>query len=160
MIVNRQRGVRVSPAALEKFLGELERLFRLPPRAVTVCLVSDAAIARLNRSFRARRGPTDVLSFPGDGRPARFRGAGFQPALPGRLSGPRAVGGSEFYLGDIAIAPAVARRNARRAGRAVSDELHRLVLHGVLHLMGYDHETDRGEMHRRERALRRRLGLS
>jgi probable rRNA maturation factor len=65
-----------------------------------------------------------------------------------------------FYLGDIAVAPAVARRNARRFGRTFAEEMHILILHGMLHLMGYDHETDTGQMDRRERRLRRALGLA
>ncbi len=63
-------------------------------------------------------------------------------------------------LGDIAIAPAVARLNAKSYGRTLSIELKILILHGVLHLLGYDHEADRGEMHRAERRLRKRLGLA
>lgn len=66
---------------------------------------------------------------------------------------------STCYLGDIAIAPVVARANARRFGRTTDEELRILILHGVLHLMGYDHETDHGEMDRREQRLRRKLGL-
>jgi len=62
-------------------------------------------------------------------------------------------------LGDIAISPETARRNARRFNRTLPDELRILILHGVLHLLGYDHETDRGEMLRLERRLRRELGL-
>jgi probable rRNA maturation factor len=64
------------------------------------------------------------------------------------------------YWGDIAIAPAIARQNARRFGRALNDEMRILILHGILHLMGYDHETDNGQMERREMRLRRRLGLA
>ena len=67
---------------------------------------------------------------------------------------------STSYLGDIAIAPVVARENARRFGRTLNDELRILILHGMLHLMGYDHETDNGEMERREQRLRRTLGLA
>jgi probable rRNA maturation factor len=63
------------------------------------------------------------------------------------------------YLGDIAIAPEVARRNAASLGRKFADELRILILHGILHLIGYDHETDTGQMERRERRLRRALGL-
>jgi probable rRNA maturation factor len=63
-------------------------------------------------------------------------------------------------VGDIAIAPAVARRNAQRLGRTFEQEMHILALHGMLHLMGYDHETDRGEMDRQERRMRRALGLA
>ena len=64
------------------------------------------------------------------------------------------------FLGDIAISPVVARRNACSLGRSLSGEIHVLILHGVLHLLGYDHETDRGEMDRVEGRLRRRLGLA
>jgi probable rRNA maturation factor len=64
------------------------------------------------------------------------------------------------YLGDIAISPATARRYARQNGRKLSSELRVLILHGVLHLLGYDHETDRGEMDRVERKLRKRFGLA
>jgi probable rRNA maturation factor len=63
-------------------------------------------------------------------------------------------------LGDIAIAPAVAKRNAKTYGRTLPEELNILMLHGVLHLLGYDHETDRGEMNRTEKKLRKRLGLA
>jgi probable rRNA maturation factor len=64
------------------------------------------------------------------------------------------------YLGDIAISPATAQRYAKKNGRKLSSELQVLILHGVLHLLGYDHETDRGEMERMERKLRKRLGLA
>jgi len=72
--------------------------------------------------------------------------------------GPKTVRAGE-YLGDIAISPATARRYAKRHGRKLSSELRVLILHGVLHLLGYDHEADRGEMDRIERKLRKRLGL-
>jgi probable rRNA maturation factor len=64
------------------------------------------------------------------------------------------------YFGDIAIAPAVARRNARRFGRTFDNEMRILILHGILHLMGYDHEADDGQMERRENRLRRELKLT
>ncbi len=63
------------------------------------------------------------------------------------------------YIGDIAIAPAVAKRNASRFGRTFDDEMRILILHGILHLMGYDHEADDGQMERRENKLRRELRL-
>ena len=66
---------------------------------------------------------------------------------------------SAQYIGDIAIAPAVAKRNASRFGRTFDDEMRILILHGILHLMGYDHEADDGQMERRENKLRRELRL-
>src|SRR5579885_1092698 len=78
----------------------------------------------------------------------------------GSAHSPRVTRYSPLFLGDIAIAPATARRYARKHGRTLSSELRVLLLHGVLHLLGYDHETDRGQMNRIERKLRRRLGLA
>jgi probable rRNA maturation factor len=91
-------------------------------------------------------------------KPKRGR-HGAQPRRRGLPSSSRFTG-SDFYLGDIAIAPGVARRNARRFGRTFNDEMRILLLHGMLHLMGYDHETDTGQMDRREQRLRRTLGLA
>lgn len=146
MILNRQRSIRVSRRPLELFLRRLQQHLGLGEADVTICLVSDAEIARMNETYRKKAGPTDVLSFPF----ARFR-------KPMRLSSRRH---SRQYLGDIAISPATARRNAQKYGRGLSSELQILMLHGTLHLLGYDHETDRGEMNRIERRLRRRLGLA
>ena len=152
MILNRQRGIRVPAQELEKFLARARRALRLPSDAVTVCLVSNSEIARWNRAYRRKSGPTDVLSFPVD-EAERKNGS------RGRKR-PHALPCSGSYLGDIAIAPAVARRNALRFGRTFSEEMRILILHGMLHLMGYDHETDTGQMDRRERQLRRDLGLA
>jgi probable rRNA maturation factor len=156
MILNHQRRVRVSISGLEKFLAAARKRLRLAPRSLTVALVTDAQIARWNRAYRGKIGPTDVLSFPADGsqpEPATTRKR-HQPR------GPRAAPlSAPDYLGDIAIAPAVARRNALRFGRALDHEMRILILHGVLHLMGYDHESDSGQMDRRENRLRRELGL-
>ena len=152
MILNRQRGVRVPAQELEKFLARARRALRLPSDAVTVCLVGNSEIARWNRAYRRKSGPTDVLSFPVH-EAERKNG-------PRGRRGPHALPSSDSYLGDIAIAPAVARRNAVRFGRTFSEEMRILILHGMLHLMGYDHETDTGQMDRRERQLRRDLGLA
>ncbi len=119
---------------------------RLAPGAATICFVSSPQMTRWNRAYRGKSGPTDVLSFPS------------QPSAAPVVT-PRPRSRDSEYLGDIAIAPAVARRNARRFGRTFDDELRILMLHGALHLLGYDHERDRGEMERVERRLRRRLGL-
>jgi probable rRNA maturation factor len=106
-----------------------------PARArgtVTIAVVSDARIRALNYRYRRKLRATDVLSFPGDG--------------PG-------------YLGDIVIASGVARRQAREAGHSLQTELRVLALHGLLHLLGYDHERDAGRMARIEARLRVRGGL-
>ncbi len=113
---------------LEQLVGELA------PSAdsLVVRLVSRREIAALNERYRGRPGPTDVLSFPGE-------------------AGPEGL-----HLGDIVICPAVARGQARRLGHDPGDELKTLLLHGVLHCLGHDHETDGGRMERLERRLRRR----
>lgn len=106
-----------------------------PSRArgdVTVALVPDARIRALNRRYRRKDAPTDVLSFPAD--------------EPGTL-------------GDIVIAAGIARRQAREAGHSLRTELRVLALHGLLHLLGYDHEHDDGRMARLERRLRVKGGL-
>jgi len=148
MVVNRQRRVAVAVKPLGAFLERVQGELRLNRREVVVQLVSDAAIARLNRTFRGQGGPTDVLSFPANAN--ALRPASQQLRKSGKVSG---------YLGDIAISPETARRNAGRDARSLPQELRVLILHGVLHLAGYDHETDRGEMNRLEGRLRRRLGL-
>jgi probable rRNA maturation factor len=100
--------------------------------AVTVAIVPDARVRALNRQYRRKDTPTDVLSFP-----AEERG----------------------QLGDVVIAVGVARRQAVAAGHPLGTELRILALHGLLHLLGYDHEQDDGRMLRLERQLRRRGGL-
>lgn len=149
-ILNRQRTVRVQLRQMDHFIARAQRALRLPPEAFSVCLVTNAEIARWNLAYRHKNGPTDVLSFPSDDE----SGGSIHGKFSRRVSLAR-----DRYLGDIAIAPAVARRNARRFGRTLSQELRILILHGMLHLLGYDHETDTGEMDRRERRLRRQLGL-
>ena len=111
--------------------------------AVSIALVSDARIRALNRTYRRKDHATDVLSF---GEPAAF---GFQPSA---LS-------PEPFLGEIVIARGVARRQAREAGHPDRTELKVLALHGLLHLLGYDHERDAGRMRRVEQRLRRKGGL-
>ncbi len=150
MILNRQRRTQIPLAELQQFLARARRTLHLPAGSFAICLVTNAQIARWNRRYRGKTGPTDVLSFPVESarKPSRknSRSNGNQPD-------------GDNYLGDIAIAPAVARRNARRFGRTFEQEMHILVLHGMLHLMGYDHETDRGQMDRREQKMRRVLRL-
>ena len=166
MILNRQRDVRVSVRELGEFLSRARRALRLPADAVTVCLVTNSEIARWNRAYRGKIGPTDVLSFPVEQmkrrqRSARARRSGdiFPFGANNSSTSSISSASSASYLGDIAIAPVVARRNARRFERTLSEEMRILILHGLLHLMGYDHETDSGQMERRERRLRSALGL-
>jgi len=147
--LNRQRSVRLSTRALESFLLRVRRELGLKQAQVTVCLVSDAEIAGMNQSFRKKQGPTDVLSFPA----VKLRKPKRSTRIPVSMD-------AEASLGDIAIAPAVAKRNAKNYGRTLPGELKILILHGVLHLLGFDHEADRGEMDRTEKKLRRRLGLA
>jgi probable rRNA maturation factor len=155
MILNRQRRVRIPVAELNRFLGVAQRRLRVPAGAVTVALVTDAEMKKWNRAFRGKNRPTDVLSFPVDG-PAKTKSKQSRGARP---KSPSAAAAAQ-YLGDIAIAPAVARHNARRLGRTFSVEMRILILHGILHLLGYDHETDRGQMDRREARVRCDLGLA
>ena len=129
----------------------MRRILRIPASALTICLVTNAEIAEWNRVYRGKNRPTDVLSFTTDEPRSKERIR--------RLPEKRGSSASE-YLGDIAIAPAVARQNARRLGRDFDAEMRILILHGLLHLMGYDHETDEGQMDRREMRLRRRLSLA
>ena len=175
MILNRQRRVAVALAPLADFLERVRRELRFPENGVTVRLVSEARMAGLNSSFRGKAGSTDVLSFPANGAPApsrkhgrsRRRVAGFmdKPAamrVAGFMDKPAAMSaaqGERYYVGDIAIAPETARRNARFYSRNLPEELRILILHGMIHLAGYDHETDGGRMNRLERRLRARLGL-
>jgi probable rRNA maturation factor len=149
VIENRQRVVRVQLRPLEEFLENVEEEIGLGPERVAVRLIDDVEMARLNETYRKKNGPTDVLSFP----------ATADSAKPGTLKQQvRKVAGG--FLGDIAISPKVARRNAKSLGRQLPEELKVLILHGVLHLLGYDHETDRGEMERIEMRLRRKLGIA
>jgi len=113
---------------------------------VTIVLATDARVRKLNHDYRGKDYATDVLSFPGDddGAPAAAAAKNANTAR---------------HLGDIVIARGVASRQAREAKHALSTELRILALHGLLHLLGYDHERDAGEMARVEKRLRRRGGL-
>lgn len=156
MIVNRQRRIPVRLSELERFAVRARRALRLPEDSLTICLVTDAQITRWNGAYRSKSEPTDVLSFPADENGGRRRQ---QNPKTQRDTG-TTMARSTPYLGDIAIAPAVALRNSRRRGQDLDAELRILILHGMLHLMGYDHESDNGQMVRRERRLRRGLGLA
>ena len=120
--------IKVNTAGLSTFARRVQRLARVAGQ-VEVLITGNRRIRSLNRRFRQKDKPTDVLSF----------------SRPGG--------------GDIAISAELAAANAVRYGHGASDELKILILHGMLHLAGYDHERDNGEMAAREAALRRQLGL-
>jgi probable rRNA maturation factor len=148
MILNRQRRIPLAVGPLTSFCEQVRHELGFPEESVTVCFVSDPAIARMNRKFRGKQGPTDVLSFPA--HRSRARG--------GRLLQRRQTR-SGHYVGDVVISPETARRYARRRSHGLASELRVLILHGMIHLAGFDHEKDSGEMMQIERRLRRRLGL-
>lgn len=123
-------------ATLARFLAAAQSAARVRGQ-VTVLLTTDAALRRLNSRFRDKNKATDVLSFPAN------------PLLPG----------PEKIAGDLAISVSTARRQAAAQGHTLSKELKILMLHGLLHLAGYDHDADSGQMDRRERLLRTKLAL-
>ena len=127
-------GRRLAPGCRRLLVGLMRRV-RRPHWSVTLLLTSDVALRRLNRAYLGRDRVTDVLSFPARG-----------DLEPGRR-----------HLGDIAISVPRARRQSRRARWSLREEMALLVTHGVLHLMGYDHETDGGTMRCLERDLLRRV---
>ena len=162
MLVDRQRKIRVARKPLENFLRRIRKELELGRAEVAVALVSDAEITRLNWRYRRKKGPTDVLSFPAGpllSRPGRSL-TRRRPRNEGPLPPDHSSLIADRFLGDIAIAPDTARRYAKKNGRTLASELRILLLHGVLHLLGYDHETDTGQMNRIEQRLRRRLGLA
>lgn len=161
MIVNRQRKVRVALRPLEEFAGRVQEAMDLRGTGVTICFVSDDEIAGMNEKFRKKSGPTDVLSFPAAEQTKRMkRKSGTGARKNGWQAEQNKSATGENYLGDIAIAPETARRYAKKNGRRLTEELRVLILHGMLHLLGYDHETDHGEMNRVEQKMRRRFGLA
>ena len=120
--------------------------------AVTVALLGDRHIRKLNRRYRGVDTTTDVLSFPAAEHPRGRRSSSRRR----RNKGPASIAGPPArMLGDVVIATGVARRQAREAGHSYQTELRVLALHGLLHLLGFDHERDRGRMARLEARLRR-----
>jgi len=132
MVIFRKRVAGLSEPALTAFVTRAKRAIRLGG-AVAILVTSSRELQELNRRFRGKNKPTDVLSFP-------------------------AIDQTGF-AGDIAISAEIAARNARLLGHTPAEEVKLLTLHGLLHLAGYDHEHDQGEMTRKERRLRTTLGL-
>jgi len=130
LITYRRKPARLDFSAVETFAETLRT--RLAKGREFHCLITgDAELQQLNRQYRKKNYPADVLSFPGEAP----------------------------YLGDIAISLARAREQAKQQGHTVEDELKILILHGLLHLKGHDHETDNGEMKRAESRWSKLLGL-
>ena len=126
----------------ERWRAFVERALKVVPAkgaGVTVAFVSDRAMRELNRRWRGKRGTTDVLSFPA-AQDEFEKGEGLR-------------------LGDVVISLEQAARQAAGQGLSLENEVEQLILHGLLHLCGYDHERDGGEMNALELTLRRRLGI-
>ncbi len=134
MVIFRKSVNGASEGSLGRFVARARRAVGLRAR-VNVLVTANREVRALNRRFRGHDHATDVLSFPGLGD------------------------GGEDGEGDIAISADIAASNARRLGHGPAQELKILVLHGLLHLAGYDHEKDNGRMARKEARLRRELGL-
>jgi len=134
LVILRKRVAGLSDASLARFVARAGRSVKLRG-ATNVVVTSSYELRALNRRFRGKDQPTDVLSFVPD--PDFVRG----------------------LAGDIAISAEIAKQNARRLGHSTAQEIKILVLHGVLHLAGYDHESDHGMMARKEAKLRQSLGL-
>jgi len=138
-VVNRQRRVPIDVESWQAFSAKVLRILPTSVTSVTVVFVSDRAMRELNRLWRHKRGTTDVLSFPAD-----------QDEF-------EKVEGST--LGDVVISIEQAARQAKENEFTLEQEIAQLILHGMLHLCGYDHGTDNGEMNRLELRLRRKLGI-
>lgn len=136
-VVNRQRRFRVHTEPTARFCEAVLEALDQHDWSLSVAFIPTREMESLNRAYRGREYATDVLSFS-------YR-SGSDP--------------SDRFLGEIVIAPEIAVRQAERYGGAPEAELRRLLVHGVLHLLGYDHETDRGEMMRLQGKLLRRKVL-
>lgn len=138
-VVNRQRKLAVDCERWQAFGMKALRVLPTEASEATVVFVSDRRMRELNRKWRGKRGTTDVLSFsPG----------------PDEFDNPSCTN-----LGDVVISVEQAARQAKDNDLSFADEIAQLILHGLIHLCGYDHSTDRGEMNRLEMRLRRKLGI-
>ena len=144
-VVNRQRLARIDASRVARLVDATLGAVGRAGANLTVAFVRDRLMRDLNRKFRTSDRATDVLSFPTEHQRSD---AGKQDFIGG--AGPK-------YLGDIAVSTDTALRQANEAGHSFEREVDELVIHGVVHLCGYDHGTDSGEMSRLELKLRRRL---
>ena len=135
MITIENSTTKVNANSLRRFARRAQRAAGLAG-TVDVLITDDRRMQALNRQFRGKSKPTDVLSFPAAPSPKGHR-----------------------LAGDIAVSAQIAKSNAQRFGHSLEEEIRVLILHGMLHLAGYDHERDSGRMARRERTLRQQLRL-
>jgi rRNA maturation RNase YbeY len=138
-VVSRQRRHKMDAERWRVFAAKALQAIGRDGENATIAFVSDGRMRELNRLFLGIDSTTDVLSFPAD--PDEFTPA------------------DEKSLGEIGISVARAEEQAKENGLELDTEIAQLILHGLLHLCGYDHETDHGEMNRLELRLRRRLGI-
>jgi probable rRNA maturation factor len=146
-VINRQKRVNVDAAGLRRFARTLHAQLGLGQRRFDVTLIESSEMKRLNRLFRGQPEATDVLSFPWHQE---------ESIDPSGLIGQIDLCN---FLGDIVISTEIALRNAAEDGCTVDVEIRHLMLHGLLHLLGYDHEHDGGEMAELELSLRRELKI-
>ena len=149
--VNLQKRYAVRTSSLGDFVRGLKRQLQLGKREFNVCFVDDNAIRQLNLAHRGKNQSTDVLSFA------------WHETGEARASGSSRFakhGGLANFLGDIVISVETAQRNAEIENHTTLSEIRWLILHGVLHLLGYDHEKDNGQMIALELATREKLGVS
>jgi len=163
LILDLQSKYVVNTSRLGEFVGELRQALGLGRRDCNVCLVDDSEIRRLNSLYRGREHPTDVLSFPWNAQQAlprsQTRSERARRRHARRSANEREALEFKNFLGDIVISVDTAKINACKEGHSTLNEIRWLILHGVLHLLGYDHESDQGEMAEVELALRTRLGI-
>ncbi|HXI91362.1 MAG TPA: rRNA maturation RNase YbeY [Blastocatellia bacterium] len=144
-VVNRQRLARIDARRVASLVDATLGAIGRAEANLTVAFVRDRVIRDLNRKFRGNDRVTDVLSFPAEDE----RGHASEVSIFGS--------GVSAFLGDIVVSTDTALKQADNAGHSFEREVDELVIHGVLHLCGYDHETDRGQMNRLELRLRRKL---
>ena len=153
MIVNLQRKVKLEARGYAGFLAEaLAAIEEAEGGEAAVAFVSDRRMRELNKLFRGKDATTDVLSFPHE--PDDFEAT---PESETLTTDHRPL--TTVFLGDIVISAEQAARQAAAARLPLELEIKQLILHGLLHLCGYDHETDTGEMNARELALRNKLAI-
>ena len=161
MTIHSQAKSSIKPSVLRDYVRDIKQVLQLGDQDFNLCFVDDRRISELNAMYRRKPQPTDVLSFAWrEGEDIRT--SDVKPhsgAAVGAFSSGFTDAEFEGFLGDIVISVPAARRNGRAEGHSTATEVRLLILHGVLHLLGYDHARDRGEMTAKELALRRELGI-